>query len=628
MLKRILPSSTRYRLLLACTTFGVFSAAIQARITRDAYLRDHDGKIDEVPQGPVKGFIKAKELVNKMKMKIKAAETTVKHEYEDIKSNINIFRNRNNCNNHIDNDHRDYESPQILLLKLFDKIHKAKLLSKTKGALDKIKKLGENNDNNDKSITTNVELDVNLNDTNDYDIGNTLDDVKDNVLNNSMTPSSSSSSSSSSMKRRKINLVLIGDSLVSGVGCTNATGPILPRYIASILSVNLNTDVTWSAHGLVGGTVKQMRQQILPKIQKELNEVKEKLLHSSNSIHANISCNNGNDDEEINANDIFKGKYKFEFVKEKVQKWFRDIRSEGDDLLNLIKYRINFNGNVMKDDHGITEIKYEEDVETMNIFVLIVGLNDFKTIFTEFPKGSGPSGFRQELSSLVSDLKIAAGSNGLVFVPSLPISMAKESSFNQFPLKYFVNSVAYLWDIQKQNIGYDNSNDGTENSSSNNDNENDIIDNIPHGTHNSSHSHSNNPNHSNIGDSITAISSAASTTIVESYNNYIGDPTETFIQNFTDEYVSFLENQGGNNSHVFNSNSNSNSSSNSSSSSNINDSTGSSNLPLPLSLPLQLISTDGIHPSAAGYRLWACHLASSIIDNIHQQDEIRRDCNE
>ena len=61
---------------------------------------------------------------------------------------------------------------------------------------------------------------------------------------------------------------------------------------------------------------------------------------------------------------------------------------------------------------------------------------------------------------------------------------------------------------------------------------------------------------------------------------------------------------------------------------NINDSTGSSNLPLPLSLPLQLISTDGIHPSAAGYRLWACHLASSIIDNIHQQDENRRDCNE
>jgi lysophospholipase L1-like esterase len=59
---------------------------------------------------------------------------------------------------------------------------------------------------------------------------------------------------------RKIKLLVLGDSLVAGVGCSNTEeSPVLPRVLARVLNKQLRADVAWHSAGIVGGTVSDLR---------------------------------------------------------------------------------------------------------------------------------------------------------------------------------------------------------------------------------------------------------------------------------------------------------------------------------------------------------------------------------
>jgi len=59
---------------------------------------------------------------------------------------------------------------------------------------------------------------------------------------------------------RKIKLLVLGDSLVAGVGCNNTEeSPVLPRVLARVLNKQLRADVEWHSAGIVGGTVTDLR---------------------------------------------------------------------------------------------------------------------------------------------------------------------------------------------------------------------------------------------------------------------------------------------------------------------------------------------------------------------------------
>lgn len=203
--------------------------------------------------------------------------------------------------------------------------------------------------------------------------------------------------SDSTRKRRKIKLLVIGDSLVSGVGCDGTdSSPVLPKILAELLSTFLRADVIWESAGIVGGTVSDLRESLLP-------QIKEKMDRTKLEATANDSFN---DQLEVNNNQI------------------------------------------------------EKENKTEMIVVVICGLNDFKVTFESFPPVFGPSHFKSELEKFVSEIKEIASSryNCSVFLPALPITFSQidpNCSFGIAPLNYLISGISWIWDSQKQAIAMD-----------------------------------------------------------------------------------------------------------------------------------------------------------------------------
>ena len=213
---------------------------------------------------------------------------------------------------------------------------------------------------------------------------------------------------------RKVNLIILGDSLVSGVGCLDAyspsdevNGPILPRFLATALSAALNVDVQWRAIGLVGGTVTEIRRDLMPKVREDLVSARGVDRPSSPVL--------------------------------------RPLTRPS--LLPWSAFRSWLPGR-----SSISSMDPSDEVTDVTVVVIICGLNDWKTLFTEFP-GSSPGSFRKELSLLVDNLRQATGPEGLIFLPAIPLALAESSDLQKMPLKFFIDVVSGLWDVQKKYVG-------------------------------------------------------------------------------------------------------------------------------------------------------------------------------
>ena len=202
---------------------------------------------------------------------------------------------------------------------------------------------------------------------------------------------------------RKVKLVLLGDSLVCGVGCDsegedNKSSPVLPKILAKILSIAMQADVEWCSLGIIGGTVADLRSVLLPEVKKQLS----------------ISCSS-------------------------------ELKTE---TLSVPHDRVQ----AAKND--------ADDVEI--IVVVICGLNDWKLLVEQFPYGPGPASYRHELDMLIKDIKVIGNeltSKCKVFLPAMPLVCGKGDPNYHLgiaPLTYFVNFVCYVWDQQKRSVALDN----------------------------------------------------------------------------------------------------------------------------------------------------------------------------
>ena len=73
--------------------------------------------------------------------------------------------------------------------------------------------------------------------------------------------------------RRSCRTILfIGDSLVTGVGCSAEAGdgPVLPRSAAEALAARLGRDVSWAAIGETGADVPMLQTKMLPSVRAEV----------------------------------------------------------------------------------------------------------------------------------------------------------------------------------------------------------------------------------------------------------------------------------------------------------------------------------------------------------------------
>ena len=150
-----------------------------------------------------------------------------------------------------------------------------------------------------------------------------------------------------------LRVLVVGDSLVSGVGSDVSRAPPLPERLAQSLAEHLGVAVSWKALGLTGADVATLRSSLLP------------------------------------------------------------------------------------------VAKADAVAEPPAVVVLLCGLNDFKRLL----RGRTPSGFRQELEALVSDLRDAAGPHALLVLPGLPIHATQRFPT---PLHQLACLLATAWDAQKE----------------------------------------------------------------------------------------------------------------------------------------------------------------------------------
>lgn len=181
-----------------------------------------------------------------------------------------------------------------------------------------------------------------------------------------------------------VKLIVIGDSLVAGVGNDDPlASPVLPQMIASTLSKQLKADVVWISMGIVGGTVVDQREKALPTINEKLEKLK-----STSSANENV--------------------------------------------------------------------KY--------VVVITCGLNDFKSIFFDFPSGLWPGKFNSKLKLLLHDVIEMCSHDGNscdVFLPNLPLVCMKADPkyvMGVQPLGFIVDTMANIWDAEKQRVAEENDN--------------------------------------------------------------------------------------------------------------------------------------------------------------------------
>ena len=212
-------------------------------------------------------------------------------------------------------------------------------------------------------------------------------------------------------KSRRVKLIMLGDSLVCGVGCDNDPGtnaskssPPLPKLLAKILSFALQADVEWCSYGYIGATVADLRTVLLP-------EAKSDLLQSMGSSKGST-------------------------------------KSQQNYLSAAV---------IPEKDMPITST---DDLEI--IVVVVCGLNDWKLLVEQFPYGPGPAKYRDEMTSLIQDIEVMGeemSTRCSVYLPAMPLICGRgDPSYDLgiAPLTYFVDFVSYVWDQQKRSVALDN----------------------------------------------------------------------------------------------------------------------------------------------------------------------------
>jgi uncharacterized protein YoxC len=283
---------------------------------------------------------------------------------------------------------------------------KERVPHKLKDIADAVKEIKDlANADDQTSVVSNVQLPIaNIDNYNSVSIAKMI--FKDNPQISSLkyilfpslsTPSGSNTSGVSQNGNEEVAMIILGDSLVAGVGSEPESGsPVLSAQLSSIFSVLCgNGSVRWHSAGKIGATARDLRQVVFPSLKERLKQ-------------------------------------------------------------------------------SYAYIPMPKEI----VVVVVVGLNDWRTLFEHFPRGLGHLGFRTQLQFLVDEVEDfffrelplhqqAKGVKGAqlrrpnvkIVLPALPrtiLGSDPECSLNIFPLSYLVDLLCQIWDTQKHSVAVDN----------------------------------------------------------------------------------------------------------------------------------------------------------------------------
>lgn len=306
--------------------------------------------------------------------------------------------------------------------------------------------------------------------------------------------------------RRQVKLLVVGDSLVSGVGIEGANArnmsPVLPKLVAEVLSCTLKADVEWYCAGYVGADAHILRESVIPEVKERMFRAdarnsalprKQRLAAAATAAasRGRSSTTGSSSSSAATAEAVAStnsagasataGGSMLRRLLPGSKVYFFPFFSGGDIDMNPYQQEDetencnlstsnSSNSSSSKGSDGVhttaaTEAQkapqpsaLAQNEEAELIVIIICGLNDWKHMLEHFPQyGFGPSTFRQELSSLIRDVQVLGTElkckSCRIFLPTMPLTCIQDDPnfiLGVRPLRYMVDWLFYMWDLQKQ----------------------------------------------------------------------------------------------------------------------------------------------------------------------------------
>ena len=225
--------------------------------------------------------------------------------------------------------------------------------------------------------------------------------------------------------RRWRNVLIVGDSLVVGIGCKERS--VLPQVISRSLANALKVDVSWRTIGVDGGDMKTIHANVLETVKrfqdeqtariKAADEEQSELALSQHS--ALPSCDKApggaraDHSEEVGTSIVRNVSGGLPVVKMKIMEHLQhkppQVKLAGEALFDFVstsmRRRVQGAGGEPAPRAGVDAV------------VVMVGLNDFKKIL----RGStSPGLFRSDIESFMRDLREQVGPDCIVVFPVSP----------------------------------------------------------------------------------------------------------------------------------------------------------------------------------------------------------------
>lgn len=224
-------------------------------------------------------------------------------------------------------------------------------------------------------------------------------------------------------KERK-RVVIVGDSLATGVGCTTNT-PALARIVAERLAELLSVEIEWIAVGKKGAALSDISSCVLPE------------LRESNNSRRSVSNSNDSGGSSRSRSSNSSG---HDSVENEVEEKEEDKNAQNEFLLQQQQFQKQFQ---QQQQQASSSCARKADA-----VIILCGINDVKTCFLH-GKIFFRENFENELENVIKEIKSVVGSDALVVLPGNPLHIAP---LFPNPLREVILKLNDCWDDKKEKV--------------------------------------------------------------------------------------------------------------------------------------------------------------------------------
>jgi len=226
----------------------------------------------------------------------------------------------------------------------------------------------------------------------------------------------------SGAERKRV--VIVGDSLATGVGCTTTT-PALARVVAEQLAELLSVEIEWIAVGKKGAALSDISTHVLPELRKrvEQKKAKKETITTSERNDSDGSDNGSSESRNSNSNNS--------------NGIDRDENEMEEEEV----------GNARRESLRQQQ-QQQQQQQKADAVIILCGINDVKTCFLH-GKIFFRENFENELEKVIKEIKSVVGSDALVVLPGNPLHIAP---LFPNPLREVILQLNDFWDGQKEKV--------------------------------------------------------------------------------------------------------------------------------------------------------------------------------